>query len=88
MKLKYNFESVDMGSEIIAVPVDNGSQHLHGVLKLNKEGFEILEMLKEDTFEEDILDVLTSKYDNDPKDIKQYVHMFVEKLREYSLITD
>ena len=37
MKLKYTFEAVDMGDEIIFVPVGDKASEVHGVLKLSKK---------------------------------------------------
>ena len=46
MKLKNTFESVDMGNEIIMVPVGKSAEQVQGVLKLNAEGLEIMNMLE------------------------------------------
>ncbi|MBR0463696.1 MAG: PqqD family protein [Clostridia bacterium] len=88
MKLKYSFETVDMGEEIISVPVGEGVEKIHGILKHNKEGQEILEQLEEDTTEEQIVDVLASKYENDRETLAAYVHRTVETLRNAGLIEE
>ena len=53
MKLKYVFETVDMGDEYIAVPVGRNANQMRGILKLNKSGSEILECLSKETTEEE-----------------------------------
>ena len=88
MKLKYTFDSVDMGEEIIAVPVGEGSIPVHGVLKLNKEGCEILDLLKTDTTEEQIVSALTAKYENERDQLAGYVHGVVETLQNANLLDE
>lgn len=88
MKMKCTFEPVDMGSEIIAVPVGNGADQAHGVLKLNKTGLEIVDMLGKDTTIEEIVSKLTSKYNNDADTIVKYVQDIVELLRSNNLIEE
>ena len=88
MKLKYQFEIVDMGDEYIAVPVGEDAEHLHGVLKLNDSGREIVAMLRSQNSVGDIVNRLTAKYDNDADSIEAYVRGFVEYLRSHDLICD
>ena len=88
MKMKCTFEAVDMGSEIIAVPVGDGADQVHGVLKLNKAGLEIVDMLGKDTTIEGIVSKLTSKYNNDADTIFKYVQDIVEILRSNNLIEE
>lgn len=88
MKLKHIFEYVEMGEEIIAVPVSSKNDSLHGVVKLNYEGSEILKLLEKDTTEEEIVDVLALKYENDRETLREYVRSYIEKLREEDLIEE
>ena len=88
MKLKHIFETVNMGDEFVAVPVDDSTNALHGVLKLNKEGAEIFEMLKNETTEESIIKTLSEKYDNDRKNLTENVHTFIDTLRTNNLISE
>ena len=64
MKLKCNFEFIDMGDETIAVPVGEGADRVKGVLKLNDTGKEILEFLRQDMAIEKIVSSLEEKYDD------------------------
>lgn len=86
MKLKYEFEAMDMGDEIIAVPVGDNASELHGVIKLNKEGFEIFEMIKEGKSEEEIVAALTKKYDNDVQQLTENVRKTINTLQESGII--
>lgn len=88
MRLKYDFEIVDMGNEFISVPVGESSRNLHGVIKLNKEGVEIFKLLQTDISEVSIVDILSAKYENDRESIANYVHKTIENLRINDIIEE
>ena len=88
MKLKHSFEAIDMGDEIIFVPVGDGAVQVNGVLKTNKAGYEILELLKSDTTKKQIVDILAAKYDNDQCDLTSYVCDVLGKLRSANLLEE
>jgi len=88
MKLKYLFESVDMGDEIIAVPVGDNASEIRGVIKLNKEGFEIFELLKYETTEAAIVDTLCAKYENRREQLTDYVHKIIHTFTEVGIIAE
>lgn len=88
MKLKCSFEPVDMGDEIIAVPVGDGADEVHGVLKLNKLGMEIVNMLYDDISVEDILSKLLAKFKGDSNVLSKSVNDVIENLKANNLIVD
>lgn len=88
MKLKYTLEIVNMGDELIAVPVGENASKLQGVVKVNKEGREILEMLNQDVTEEKIVTQLGQTYDNSPEELGVLVHNFICKLKSFDLLDD
>lgn len=88
MKLKYAFESINMGDEIIAVPVGKNAHNLKGVLKLNKEGFDIIDSLKTETSEEEIIDQLSLKYNTEYSIVQKYVHNVIEYLKSVGALEE
>lgn len=88
MKLKYSFENVKIGDKYICVPVENGAEDIHGVVRLNKEGMEIFSLLREETTVDSIVDQLSAKYDSDRETMKGYVLKLVEKLKDVDLIEE
>ena len=88
MKLKYTFESINMGDEIISVPVGDGAAQVHGILKLNNEGQEIFNLLEKETTEEQVVDTLAAKYENDRTTLAGYVHAVLDKLRAADLLEE
>lgn len=88
MKLKYSFEAINMGEEIIYVPVGEGAAQVHGVLKLNPQGQEILELLKNDITIGQIVDTLSAKYINSKNDLIDYVDSVLGVLRDANLLNE
>lgn len=86
MKLKYTFESVDMGDEIVLVPVGEGADQVKGVVKLNKEGLEIVELLKNTTTKDQITELLAQKYENDHRTLSEWVDRVIDTLIEAGLV--
>lgn len=88
MRLKNTFESVHMGDEIVMVPVGKSAEQVHGVLKLNEAGREIVKLLARETSEEEIVRSLSGKYENDAETLKKFVGQVMETLRSNNLIEE
>lgn len=88
MKSKYIFEKMELDDEIVAVPVGDNSDELHAVLNLNEEAMRILELLQEDTAEEDIVAQLLTEYDGKEEEITPLVHAYIEELRKEGLLIE
>lgn len=86
MKSKYILEKMELDGEIIAVPVGENASELHAVLNLNEEAMRILELLQQETTEDEIMDVLLQEYAGDPEEIRAYVRQFLKKLEEEGLL--
>ena len=88
MKLKYEFETTELGDEIIAVPVGDNAMEFKGVLNLNATAAAILKLLKEDTTVEQIVLSLLEEYEADKEELTAFVENFVEKLRSEDLLCE
>lgn len=55
MKLRYDFKYVDMGDMIAAVPIVSGDELHHLMLRLNRDGAEMLQAVQESATPEDAL---------------------------------
>lgn len=84
--MRQKFEFVDMGDEIVAVPVGENAGEMRGVLKVNKEGKEILSLLEEKKDENTIIDTLSKKYDTDRAIISEYVLKFMKQIKDIGII--
>lgn len=86
MKLNYSFELMEMDDEVVAVPVGDNAGKLHGIVKLNATGAEILKMLQEEKSESEIVEELGKKYDSSPEEIKEFVSVFLKQMTDAGLI--
>lgn len=86
MKLKYTFEMMELDDQQMAVPVGEGADEFHGILKLNGSAAEILKLLKEDTTEEAVTAALLEKYDAQEEELRKYVHDYINELKEAGFV--
>ncbi len=86
MKTKYTFEIMEIDDQIMAVPIGEKADELHGILKLNQSAAAILELLKEETSEEEIVQKLLEKYESSEEDMRSYVKGYLAELEEAGLL--
>lgn len=79
---------MELDGEIVAVPVGDGAAELHAVLNLNEEAMRILELLREETSEQQIVSQLLSEYKGTADEIQPLVHAFIEQLRQEGLLEE
>lgn len=86
MKLKYNFEIMELDEEHIAVPVGDNAGELHGIVKFNSTGAEIIKLIQEEKSEEEIVEELSKEYDSALNEIQEFVTGFIAQLKEAGLL--
>ena len=79
MKLKSGYITQDIDDTQFLVPVGDGT--FGGVIRSNKTAAFIVNCLKEETTEEEIVDALCAKYDAPDEVIASDVREVIEKLR-------
>ena len=82
MKLKYEFEIVQLIDDFVAVPAGRKAEHLNGIYRLNREGKELFELLRKETTVEAIVSFLLAKYENEESTLRKYVCEFTDKLKK------
>lgn len=87
MKLKYNFENMELDDLIVAVPVGEGVQEFRGVVKLNESAAEIFELIKTETNENAVVAELIRRHGNSPE-IAGYVHEVLMCLRNEGVLVE
>ena len=80
MKLKCALENIELDDEMIAIPVGNGAENLHAMLRINETASDILALLKEETTEEEVVREMLKIYNTDEATMTKSVHAFLEKL--------
>lgn len=89
MKLKYEFETMEMDDQIVAVPVgDDAEEALHGIIKLNDSAAAIFTLLKKETSEDEIVAAMKKDYNASETQIREYVRGFVDYLASQGLLED
>ena len=86
MKLKYTFTVMELDDQIMAIPIGEGADELHGVVKLNDTAAAIFNKLSEETSEDEIVKSLLEEYDISEDELKNFVHEYVSELSEAGLL--
>ena len=86
MKLKNEFIVHNVGEETLLVPT--AEAEFHGLVQGNKTVDTILNCLKEDTNEEQILSSLKEKYNGDEADMRADITDVIAKLRAIGAIDE
>ena len=86
MRLKYEFEYMELDDQIVGVPVGEGAQSFRGVIKLNDSATEIIKLLQSGFDEDSIVDVMKTQYYASEKDLKYAVHEFITELEGKGLL--
>ena len=88
MKSKYTFEKMELDDEFVAVPVGENAADLHAVLNVNEEAMRILELLQNETTEEEIVTQLMKEYSGAKEEIASLVSDYISQLRQEGLLEE
>ena len=84
MKLKYSFETVEMDGQIMAVCLKDDGANI--MLRLNETAAFILNLLKNETDTETVVDEILKSYTGNRTEITEYVKKFTDSLIEKGLV--
>ena len=88
LKSKYAFEKMELDDEFVAVPVGENAADLHAVLNVNEEAMRILELLQEETTEDNIVTQLMKEYSGDKEEIASLVSVYISQLSQEGLLEE
>ena len=88
MKLKESIVINSVADDFVAIDTKIADNRFNGMVKLNKTAKDILEILKNDISEEDLLKCLAKKYDVNIEDVKEDVLDIISKLQSIGFIVD
>ena len=88
MKLKYEFLVREVGDRFVAVAVGENAEEFHGIIRMNKSGKIILENLREETTEDEILRKLTEQYEGTEEFFRGEITKFVTGLKNAGVLTE
>lgn len=87
MKLKYEFIISEVADKFVAVPMGDDAENFGGLLKTNDIGAYILNILKNDVTEEDIVIAMAKDYPGDSEEeIREVVSSFIADLKANDLL--
>ena len=88
MKIKPEFEFVDIDDEHMAVPVEEESITFKGVVTLSDAAAFLAKNMLDPKTEEELVDLLMQEYDVEPSVAKKDVSAFITSLREIGMLED
>ena len=86
MKLSDKFILHKSGKNYTMVCVD--ADLFSGIIRVNKTTAEIVELLKEDTTEQDIIDAMNAKYNGAEQEVEEDVAMVIQRLRKLGALVE
>lgn len=86
MKLKYNFAVQKVTDFWAAVPVGRDARIYKGVISLNETARDMMELLREDITEDQLVAKMQQEYDIDEPTLRQHVKDFIAKLQEAGVL--
>lgn len=86
MKLKYNLKINEINGQYIAVAIGEDAKKYTDISFVNKVGKYILDILKDETNRENIINNVISHFEGDVDVIRIEVNKFIDKLIELELI--
>lgn len=84
MKLKDTYTTQQVADVYLAMAQNKENQNR--VLRMNKTGARILELLHKETTEEAIADQLCKEFEGERAAIQESIHRFVEQLKSNGLV--
>ena len=86
MKLKNEFLLSPMGEDAVLVPVGAAAEKFHGIIRLNETAAFIVDCLRTETSQEQIVDALLAEYEVERSEVKRHVNTVLSQLREIDAI--
>ena len=89
MKLKYQFVLREVSGQTVAVAVGMDHGKFNGMVKLNKTGAFLMELLNgKDLNREELLEAMLSRYDVSRERASENLDSFLDVLRQGGLLTE
>ena len=79
---------MELDDETVAIPLGKNAKLFHGVIKMNDTGAYIMNLLKEDISEEDIVRLIDMEYDASKEQIAADVQSYLDEFRTRGLLEE
>ena len=88
MKIKENFEIVNIAGDYMLVPIGDQLEQFKGTVVLNEVSAFLLEKMKKEITKEELVQSLLEEYEVDPVTAKEDVENVLEAMRKTGIIND
>ena len=86
MHLKYKFEIMELGDQIVAIPIEKDICDFRGVIKMNETSAFIFRLLEKEVTEQEIVESLEREYDAPQNVLVDEVKKNIAELNEKGLL--
>ena len=86
MKIKPDFQIVQMANDYMLVPTGDQIDSFNGTVILNEVSAFLLDQMKEDLEKEDLVERLLMEFDVDPATAREDVDAAVEKMKQIGIL--
>ena len=86
MHLKYKFEIMELGDQIVAIPIEKDICDFRGVIKMNETSAFIFRLLEKEVTEQEIVESLKREYDAPQNVLVDEVKKNIAELNEKGLL--
>ena len=86
MKLKYNFAVREIMGEYVMVPLGEAALEFAGMISTSETGAWMVEALKEDVTQEELLQRLLAEFDVDEETARADLQEFLGQLKKQNLL--
>ena len=86
MKLKPDFQIVQMANDYMLVPTGDQIDSFNGTVILNEVSAFLLDQMKEDLEKEELVERLLMEFDVDPATAREDVDAAVEKMKQIGIL--
>ncbi|MCI6265354.1 MAG: PqqD family protein [Erysipelotrichaceae bacterium] len=88
MKLKEGLVLRPLGGKYVAVATGKLTSTFHGMIRLNETGASMMNLLKEDTTKEEVINNLMKEYQADQTEIEKDVDTLLTNLKDNGLLDE
>ena len=86
MKLKYKFAFQPIGKNYIGIAVDESATEFSGMLELNETGYDMVNLMQEETTREALIEKLLTVYNTDRETLSNYLDEVIAYLTEQGVL--
>ena len=88
MKIKDQFQIVEVAGEYLAIPVGKEIKKFQGIAILSEDSFFLLKKMEENRTKIELIEMLQKEYDIDEANAEREIDIFLEKLHNLGIVEE